>query len=84
MAPKMVKVPQRLRIEVIFDLNYKWLGVIIQILNSDAQPSPIQNGQTKPVFELRKKPASIEEGATMRIKIREWCQMVNIAPNPPF
>ena len=80
----MAKVPQRLRIEDVFDLDYEWLGVIIQILNSDAQPSPIQIGQTKPVFELRKKAASVEERATMKIKNREWCQMVNIAPNPPF
>ena len=80
----MANFPQRLRIEDVFDLNYEWLGVIIQILNSDAQPSPIQIGQTKPVFELRKKAASVEERATMRIKNREWCQMVNIAPNPPF
>ena len=80
----MAKVPQRLRIEDVFDLDYEWLGVIIQILNSDAQPSPIQIGQTKPVFELRKKAASVEERATMKIKNREWCQMVNIAPNPLF
>ena len=51
----MAKVPQQLRIEDVFDLDYEWLGVIIQILNSDAQPSPIQIVQTKPVFELRKK-----------------------------
>ena len=80
----MAKVPQQLRIEDVFDLDYEWLGVIIQILNSDAQPSPIQIGQAKPVFDLRKKAASVEERATMRIKNREWCQMVNIAPNPPF
>ena len=80
----MAKVLQRLRIEDVFDLDCEWLGVIIQILNSDAQPSPIQIGQTKPVFELLKKAASVEERATMRIKNREWCQMVNIAPNPPF
>ena len=49
--------------EDVFDLNYEWLGVIIQILNSDAQPSPVQIGQTKPVLQLRKDSARPAQAA---------------------
>ena len=60
------------------------LGYYYVILNKGAEPVLVQKDQTIPVFQLREKSTSLEGGATMRIKNREWCQMVNIAPNPPF